>query len=164
MSASPSQHLAQLNVGRLIAPPGDPAVAPFINAIDRVNGLAKRMPGFVWMMEGEGEGPGNTDNTINSDPRHIANLSVWESIDTLEAFVWNTVHRQFYGRRAEWFDAMEERHFVMWWVPQGHRPTLEEALERLDLLNREGPGPEAFGWADRPEARLWRDHACSHVG
>lgn len=41
-------HLAQLNIGRLIAPTDDPRVAEFMGALDRVNGLGKRMPGFVW--------------------------------------------------------------------------------------------------------------------
>ena len=48
-------HLAELNVGRLIADTDDPRVAEFMNALDSINGLGKRMPGFVWMMEGSGE-------------------------------------------------------------------------------------------------------------
>lgn len=46
------KHLAELNVGRLVAPNDDPRVAEFMDNLDRVNGLGKRMPGFVWMMEG----------------------------------------------------------------------------------------------------------------
>ena len=126
-------HLAQLNVGRLVAETDDPRVAEFMAALDRVNGLGKRMPGFVWMMEGSGEpGTGNTETKIDGDPRFVANLTVWESVEALEHFVWNTVHRQFYERRREWFEVLGERHLVMWWVPAGHRPTLDEALARLD--------------------------------
>ena len=128
-------HLAQLNVGRLVAETDDPRVAEFMAALDRVNGLGKRMPGFVWMMEGSGEpGTGNTETKIGGDPRFVANLTVWESVEALEHFVWNTVHRQFYERRREWFEVLGERHFVMWWVPEGHRPTLDEALARLAHL------------------------------
>jgi hypothetical protein len=29
-------------------------------------------------------------------------------------------------------------------VPAGHVPTVEEAVERLDSLDRNGPSPEAF--------------------
>ena len=47
--------LAELNIGRLLAPTDDPRVAEFMAALDRINGMGKRMPGFVWMMEGSGE-------------------------------------------------------------------------------------------------------------
>lgn len=142
-----ARHLAQLNVGRLVAPTDDPRVAEFMNALDTVNGIGKRSPGFVWMMEGSGEpGTGNTENCIGDDPRFVANLTVWESLADLEHFVWNTVHRQFFQRRAAWFDPLGERHFVMWWVEAGHRPTLAEALDRLERLKADGPTDAAFDW------------------
>ena len=37
---APAMHLAELNVGRLLAPTNDPRVAEFMAALDRVNGLA----------------------------------------------------------------------------------------------------------------------------
>jgi hypothetical protein len=148
MNARTGHHLAELNVGRLLAPTDDPRVAEFMAALDRVNGLGKRMPGFVWMMEGSGApGTGNTEAKIGGDPQYVSNLTVWESIDVLQAFVYNTVHRQFLDRRAAWFEVMGQMHFVMWWVPAGHRPSLEEALGKLDLLRAEGPSDDAFDWA-----------------
>ena len=147
-------HLAQLNVGRLVAPTDDPQVAEFMANLDRVNGLGKRMPGFVWMMEGSGEpGTGNTENAIGDDPQFVANLTVWESVEALETFVFGTVHRQFYERRAEWFEVLADQHFVMWWVPDGHRPTLEEALAVLERFKTDGPSETAFGWPDRVSHR-----------
>jgi hypothetical protein len=155
-------HLAELNVGRLIAPTDDPRVADFMQALDRVNGLGKRMPGFVWMMEGSGEpGTGNTEAKIGGDPLAISNLTVWESVETLEQFVWNTVHRQFYERRAEWFEVLGRMHFVMWPIPIGHRPTLEEGLARLAHLQASGDSDHAFGWSYLDKARLWRTHRCT---
>jgi hypothetical protein len=118
-----AMHLAELNVGRLLAPTDDPRVAEFMAALDRVNGMGKRMPGFVWMMEGSGEpGTGNTEAKIGGDPQYVSNLTVWESVETLENFVWNTVHRAFYERRQEWFEVLGKMHFVMWWVPAGTVP------------------------------------------
>jgi hypothetical protein len=153
--------LAELNVGRLIAETDDPRVAEFMNALDQINGLGKRMPGFVWMMEGSGEpNTGNTDAKIGGDPRYVANLTVWENVETLEAFVFNTLHRRFYERRREWFEVLGEMHFVMWWVPVGHRPTLEEALERLEHLKQHGDSDHAFGWSYLAQAKLWRSRAC----
>jgi hypothetical protein len=158
----PGHHLAELNVGRLVAPTDDPRVAEFMNALDRINGLGKRMPGFVWMMEGSGEpGTGNTETKIDGDPLYVSNLTVWESVETLENFVFNTVHRQFYARRREWFEVLGEMHFVMWWVPQGHRPTLDEALERLEHLKQNGDSDHAFGWSHIRDAQLLRTRSCA---
>lgn len=157
-------HLAELNVGHLIAPADDPLVAEFMGALDRINGLGKRMPGFVWMMEGSGEpGTGNTENKIGNDPQFISNLTVWEDVVSLENFVWNTVHRTFYERRADWFQVLGKMHFVMWWVPEGHEPTLDEALGRLDHLRTHGASQDAFGWEYLKEAQLWKTRNCTHV-
>ncbi|QQA44193.1 DUF3291 domain-containing protein [Pelagovum pacificum] len=155
-------HLAELNVGRLVAPTDDPRVADFMNALDKVNTIGKRMPGFVWMMEGSGEpGTGNTDAKIGGDPQYVSNLTVWESVETLEEFVWNTVHRRFYERRTEWFEVLGEQHFVMWWVEEGHRPTLDEALERLEHRRRHGDSDEAFGWSWLEQAKLYQQRMCA---
>ena len=154
-------HLAELNVGRLLAPTDDPRVEEFMGNLDRINGLGKRMPGFVWMMEGSGEpGTGNTENAIGGDRQHVTNLTVWESVETLEAFVWNTMHKQFYERRANWFEVLDKMHFVMWWVPEGHQPTLDEALARLEHLRTHGDSEKAFGWAYLEQATRWRQKQC----
>ncbi|ABV93061.1 conserved hypothetical protein [Dinoroseobacter shibae DFL 12 = DSM 16493] len=162
--AAAGHHLAQLNVGRLVAETDDPRVAEFMENLDRINGLGKRMPGFVWMMEGSGApDTGNTDAKIEGDPRYVSNLTVWEDVASLETFVWGTIHKQFYARRAEWFEALGEMHFVMWWVPAGHRPSLDEALARLAHLETHGDSDHAFGWSYLKEARLWKDHSCAPV-
>lgn len=140
-------HLAELNIGRLVAPTDSPDVADFMNNLDRINGMGKRMPGFVWMMEGSGEpGTGNTDAKIGGDPQFVSNLTVWKDFDSLSAFVYKTLHAKFMDRKAEWFEVLQQRHFVMWWIEDGHRPTLEEALERLAHLQDNGDSAHAFGW------------------
>ena len=155
------QHLAELNIGRLTAPVDDPRVQEFMDNLDRVNGMGKRMPGFVWMMEGSGEpGTGNTENSIGDDPQFVANLTVWEDADSLRNFVWNTVHKQFYNKKADWFKEMTSNHFVMWWVEEGHRPTLQEAKERLGHLEEHGDSDHAFGWAHLPHVKAWQEKRC----
>ena len=155
-------HLAELNVGRLLAPTDDPRVADFMENLDRVNGFGKRMPGFVWMMEGSGEpGTGNTEAAIGGDPQFIANMTVWEDVESLERFVWGTIHKQFYERRAEWFEVLGAQHFVMWWVEAGHEPTLEEALERLEHRKAHGDSDHAFGWDHLQEAKMHKVHSCA---
>lgn len=155
----PRAHLAQLNIGRLLAPAEDPRVADFMNNLDRVNRIADRSPGFVWRMVGEGNDA--TDIKLDGDLKLIANLSVWEDVDSLAHFVWSTVHKRFYDRKAEWFETIAAQHFVMWRVPVGHRPSLEEGRARLAHLNAHGDGDHAFGWSHSTAADAWRRHRCA---
>jgi hypothetical protein len=149
-------------VGRLLAPTDDPRVADFMDNLDRINGLGKRMPGFVWMMEGSGEpGTGNTDAKIDGDPQYVSNLTVWEDAPSLQTFVFDTVHKQFYDRRAEWFEVMGKMHFVMWWVPAGQEPTLDEALAKLDFLQEHGDSGDAFGWKYLTSQGLTIENGCA---
>ena len=88
-------------------------------------------------------------------------MSVWESVEALERYVWQTVHKRFYGRRTEWFDKFDGPYFVMWWVPAGHRPTIEEAIARLDHLKSHGSTEYAFDWQSLPGAQLWKTARCA---
>lgn len=152
-------HLAELNIARLAQPIDHPDIADFVDNLDRINGLAERMPGFVWRFKDES---GNvTAVQAFEDPMVIPNLSVWESAGDLERFVWGTIHRKFYERRDEWFQKMTEHHFVMWWVEEGHQPDLEEAKARLKMLQDRGPSEDAFGWADLRSAKLWEKSRCA---
>ena len=137
-------HLAQLNIGRLLHAQDDPRVAGFMDNLALVNGLAERSDGFVWRLKGEGDGA--TDIAAASHPGFIFNLTVWRDGEALKAFVFKTVHKKFLGQRENWFEKLATPHFVMWHVPAGHEPTLAEALERREILAREGPCEQAFGW------------------
>lgn len=158
---APNRHLAQINIGRLVADKDDPRVAEFMDNLERVNRLAERSPGYVWRFTDD-TGVAATEVSFDGvDPRYIANLSVWESAEALEAFVFNTLHRRFYAKRAAWFEPLETPHFAMWWVAPGHRPSLEEGRARLERLRAEGPSEHAFGWSDLADARLWRERRCA---
>ena len=140
-------HVAQLNVGRAVAPPGSPELADFMAALDRINALADAAPGFVWRLQSAG---GNaTDILVSDDPRSLINMSVWSSVESLFTFVYRTAHTAVMQRRREWFEKPTEAHQVLWWVPAGHIPTTEEALERLAHLRREGPTARAFTFSRR---------------
>jgi hypothetical protein len=159
MAMDQTQHLAQLNIGRFRYPTDDPRMADFMNNLDLVNGLAERSEGFVWRLKDE------SNNATNfrpfPDPNMAVNLSVWENVEALERFVYQTVHKRFYGRRPEWFDKMDTPHFVMWWIPAGHLPSLEEAKERLEHLTARGSSDYAFGWESAPVAQLWKTARCA---
>ena len=159
MEHSTQLNLAQLNIGRVRHPVDDPRMADFMNNLALVNGLAERSEGFVWRLKDE---TGNATNIqVFDDPRIIPNMSVWKSIETLERFVWQTVHKRFYGRKQEWFERMDGPHLVLWWIPQGHRPTIQEAVERLNHLKQHGSSDYAFGWDHVASAQLWKAARCA---
>src|SRR5262245_2201745 len=121
------RHLAELNIGRIRYPLDHPRMADFTDNLALVNGIADRSEGFVWRLQDDG---GNAASVRPfDDPQIIVNVSVWEGVEALERYVWQTVHKRFYGRRHEWFDKFEGPYFVMWWVPVGYRPTIQEAVE-----------------------------------
>jgi Domain of unknown function (DUF3291) len=140
-------HIAQLNVGRAVAAPGSPELADFMAALDRINALAESSPGFVWRLQ---SASGNaTDILVSDDPLSLINMSVWSSVEPLFDYVYRTAHTEVMKRRREWFEKPQEAHQVLWWIPAGHIPGPEEALERLAHLRREGPTPRAFTFAQR---------------
>jgi hypothetical protein len=154
-----TRHLAQLNIGKFRAGRDDPAMAYFFDNLDRVNALAERMPGFVWRLKDDS---GNATNIPwAGDPSFAVNMSVWENVEALEKFVWQTVHAKVYQRKGEFFEKAQTPHFVMWWVEPGHIPALEEAHERLEHYTANGPSEFAFGWADMAAAKLWQEKRCA---
>ena len=138
-----THNLAQLNLARAKAPLDSAQLAEFMALLEPVNALADRSPGFVWRLQDE-DGAGATGIRILDDDRLIVNLSVWESIEALWEFVYDSDHLDVMRRRREWFKRFESAHLVLWWVPAGHLPTVEEALARMDLLDANGPTPDAF--------------------
>ena len=151
-------HIAQLNIGRFRYPPGDPRMAEFMANLDRINALAERSAGFVWRLKDET----NNATAIRPfpDPDMAVNFSVWKCVEALEIFVWKTVHVRFYNAKAQWFEPHGEPHFVMWTIPAGHIPTLEEAKARLEHLREHGDSDHAFGWAYLPHIKLWMSRKC----
>ena len=151
------RHLAELNVAVPRFALDDPRMAPFMDNLVRINGLAARMPGFVWMHRDD---TGHAMHQPTPWSGMAANLSVWETPRDLEHFVHQTVHKRFMARRAEWFEAMRSRHFVMWWVDAGHRPDLGEAKARLDHLEAHGDTDHAFTWSHLPQAGTLEAQRC----
>jgi Domain of unknown function (DUF3291) len=150
--------IAQLNIGRFRHPTDDPRMAEFMGGLDRINAVAERSVGFVWRLKDES----NNATAIRpaSDPAMAVNLSVWESVEALERFVWATVHKQFYNRKRDWFDGLSKPHFVMWPVEAGHIPGLDEAMARLEYLTKRGDSDFAFGWGHLPHIKLWMSRKC----
>jgi Domain of unknown function (DUF3291) len=153
-----TSHIAQLNIGRFRYATDDPRMAKFMMSLDRVNALAERSEGFVWRLK-----DGSNNSTAirpASDPTMAVNLSVWETVDALERFVWATIHKQFYNHKGDWFQRLGTPHFVMWPIPSGHIPDLEEAMGRLAHLRANGDSDFAFGWSHLAHIKLWMSRKC----
>ena len=135
-------HLAQANIGILHHPIDHPLTAAFKDNLDKINALAEASPGFVWRMKEENGN--NTEMKVSDNPLEILNVSVWEDVDSLKRFAYNTEHVNFVRRRQEWFAPYPGPYFAMWWIPKGKFPTAEDALERLNILATEGEGVNAF--------------------
>lgn len=153
-------HIAELNVAYPKYDVNDRRFAGFINNLERINALAERSPGFVWRLKDDVAGNA-MELQVDDDPALIPNLSVWESVEDLERFTFGTVHAQIYKLQENWFTPMQERHFVMWRVPVGHQPTLEEATAKLAQINAGGPSDEVFGWEAMTNLKLWMEKRCA---
>ncbi|MFC4349904.1 DUF3291 domain-containing protein [Kordiimonas lipolytica] len=133
--------LAQLNVGKIKYPKDSPEMADFVSALDHINGLAEQSDGFIWRLKDES---GSAMSFSLFDDDTLPNLSVWRDRESLFTYVYKTAHTDYLARRKEWFHMPSEGHLVLWWVPKGHRPTIEEAARHLEYLRKNGPTPMAF--------------------
>lgn len=140
--------VAQVNIGRLVAPVATARIADFVAALDSVNAAADGAPGFVWRMQTEDGNAtavqGFAEDAVGAPGGVIINMSVWESVEALATYVYGDAHRAVLRRRREWFEQMKTAYSALWWVPRGHVPTVAEAEDRVRRLRADGPTPHAF--------------------
>ena len=140
-------HLAQANVATLRASYDDPLMSDFVEQLDPVNALADASPGFVWRLVGD-----DVDacaSTLFGIDSMLFNMSVWESLEALEGYVYKSTHVDVLRNRSKWFEKPTRSPFVLWWIEPGHTPSIDEAKERFDLLWNNGPTPAAFNFSKR---------------
>lgn len=142
-AALPRHELAQLNIAQLAAPIDSPQLVGFVSSLERINALAEASPGFVWRLQDEA-GDATAIRHFGDDV--IINMSVWRDVASLQDYVYRSAHTEVLRRRQEWFEKIRESYLALWWVPAGHRPSLDEAGSRLESLRRNGPTVEAFSF------------------
>jgi heme-degrading monooxygenase HmoA len=135
-------HLAQINIGRMRGPLDGPIMAGFMARLDDLNALADKSDGFVWRLQGDAGN--NTYLRPYEDERIIVNMSVWESLEHLRAYVYSSPHAELLKHRRDWFEKVESSILALWWIPAGHIPTVGEAKLRLASLDAHGPTQFAF--------------------
>jgi hypothetical protein len=155
-------HLAQVNVSRLLAPLSSPQLAGFVAASGPVEAAGAAAEGFVWRTHAE-VAPGRRLHPfawdLGDSAGLVVNLSVWESPEALDRFVHGAPHREALRQRRSWFARHPEASSALWWVPEGRRPRLAEAAERLRHLRAHGPTPYAF-----TPARAWPAQEALQAG
>ena len=127
--------LAQLNIGAIRAPIDSPLMADFADNLETINALADASPGFVWRLQTEA-GDATAIRPFDA-PNILLTMSVWQDVESLNRYVYSSAHLEFIRRRREWFEPMTEASLVLWWVAKGHRPSIVEAIAKLELLQRE---------------------------
>ena len=135
-------HLAQLNIARMLAPMDSPIMTDFVANLDRINTLAENSPGFVWRLKDDSNNA--TSIRIYDDDFLIVNMSVWQSVEALFQYVYQSDHIEIFRRRKEWFEKMDQMHMALWYVPMGCRPSVADAEGRLTYLRQNGETPYAF--------------------
>ena len=140
----PEYHVAQLNVAKMTVDIDDPIMKYFVDNLDKVNSIADNSPGFVWRLETE-EGDA-TNLRVFEDNLMLINMSVWESIEELQTFVYDSFHVDILKRKKEWFSKFDGMHQVLWWVQAGTIPDIEEARARLSYLQEHGESEIAFSF------------------
>jgi hypothetical protein len=78
------------------------------------------------------------------DPPVIVNLSVWKPLESPHAYVPRSPHVGPLRGRRQWFEPATVPVLVLWWVPAGRVPSVEEAISRLEHLRAHGPTAQAF--------------------
>lgn len=141
-------HLAQLNIAEALDAMESELMSDFVANIDRINGLADDSKGFVWRLTDDG-GENSYHMQLFDTEFIITNMSVWESAEDLFQFVYNSGHVEIFKRRKEWFTGLGKSHMVMWYIDEGHIPSIEEAKERLEYLRIHGESPHAFTFKSR---------------
>jgi hypothetical protein len=135
--------LAQLNIASMKQPLESPGMADFVANLERINALAEASPGYIWRLQDEA-GDATAFRPFGDDV--LVNLSVWRDVPALSDYVYKSAHTEMLKRRQEWFSKVEAAHMVLWWVPAGHRPSVQEAAERLALLREQGASAQAFSF------------------
>ncbi len=136
--------LAQVNIGKIKAPLESEQMSGFADNLDRINELAENSTGFVWRLKEDNNNA--TSIKVFEDDFMLINMSVWETIETLYQFVYQSAHVDYLKRRKEWFEKMTEMYSALWWIPETHTITTTEAIERLTHIRVHGETPFAFSF------------------
>ncbi len=136
-------HLAEFNIAKAKYPLSHPEMDGFTKGLTKINALAESSPGFVWRLKDDANDNALAFNVFG-DEKIIINLSVWENLESLKAFTFNSEHLSFMKKRHAWFEMPKKPYLVLWWIRQGEIPTVTQAKDKLEHLEKKGATEKAF--------------------
>jgi hypothetical protein len=128
-------HLAQVNTSILRVGLKDPRMLSFMLGAEMIRRAAATAPGHVW------------NEQTHDGVALLISRSVWTSFEAFKDFAYRGLHARYMKRRDEWFVHSSRPSLALWWIPPGMLPTIEDALQRLELLRCGGPTAQAFDTA-----------------
>lgn len=132
---SGNYHIAQANILYAVDSLKSETLASFHELALDVDALARKSPGFVFRMESLVDLPENP---------YMLNISVWETLAALRDFTYRGEHAESLRIRRKWFKPPRGAPSVLWWLPEGSLPDVDESMARLGMLNAKGASQEAF--------------------
>lgn len=160
------QHLlAAYTFNQFIAPFQSDAIKGFRDAEPGAFAAIEHAEGFVARSGYDGEeGPPSWGIQVfpkcwensNGDGWAPSTLSLWASMEALMAATYHGDHGNAYRQGHKWHvQAQHVPEYVLWWVPDDHRPDWSEAINRFEMLMDTGPGDQAFSFkqAFAPDGR-----------
>jgi len=144
---SEKYQIAQVNIGKILGLMDGTIMRDFAVNLEPINQLAEQSKGFVWRLKDEEDNA--TNIKVFEDDMIIINMSVWETIDDLFKFTYQTQHADFLKRRREWFERLKDMYMVLWYIPAGNIPAPQDAIEKLKYVNEHGDTPHAFSFRNR---------------
>ena len=136
--------IAQMNWGRLKYPLNDERMIEFSESLNNVYSIAENHTGFIWRI------PDNKVEVqlinLEFDEFISSTVSVWDNMESLKDYTFNSLHGVYLKRSSEWFEKVDGPQLVIWNVKNDDCPTFKESFERLAHLKINGPTDYAYGW------------------
>lgn len=136
--------LAQINIASMKASLDNPIMREFVENTDRINALAERSPGFLWRYKEDEAAKSDLPLTVFKDNSILVNMSVWNSMEDLFKFTYQSDHKEIFKKRKQWFQLLEDSHMACWYIADGQWPLLSEGKKRLEYMDAFGNSPYAF--------------------
>jgi len=107
-----------------------------------INNLADESIGFIWRLQTD-EGDATAIRPLANN-QAIINLSVWDSIQDYENFVYKGLHAEILRKRRNWFLHTSPPHSALWWIDDSASPTVNEGLKKLRQIREIRSSRSAF--------------------